>query len=72
LAGNNPNFYAYIKDNNIRIDVFGLSDCMSVSELRKARKVHDLSQDKIDSLKKLSDAELLNALIIQRLESLLQ
>lgn len=25
LAGNNPNFYAYVFDSNIQVDVFGLS-----------------------------------------------
>ena len=34
LAGNNPNFYAYVFDSNIQVDVFGL-DCNTIEKVRK-------------------------------------
>ena len=32
LAGNNPNFYAYVFDSNIQVDVFGL-DCKKYEKI---------------------------------------
>lgn len=34
LAGNNPNFYAYVFDSNIQVDVFGL-DCNTIEKVRE-------------------------------------
>ena len=36
LAGNNPNFYAYVPDSNSWIDVFGLDCSSDAAKLRKA------------------------------------
>ncbi len=35
LKGNNPNFYAYVSDSNIWIDVFGLNCSSDAAKLRK-------------------------------------
>ncbi|OCG31803.1 hypothetical protein A9G34_05350 [Gilliamella sp. Choc4-2] len=38
LAGNNPNFYAYVHDSNTMVDVFGLSECSLDELVKKASK----------------------------------
>ena len=46
LAGNNPNFYAYVFDSNIQVDVFGL-DCNKIES-----KIDDVDNSKIFLAKK--------------------
>ena len=46
LAGNNPNFYAYVFDSNIQVDVFGL-DCNKIES-----KIDDVDNSKIYLAKK--------------------
>jgi hypothetical protein len=38
LAGNNPNFYAYVHDTNSWIDPFGLSEVLNFPDFDSARK----------------------------------
>ncbi len=41
LAGNNPNFYAYVGDSNAWVDVFGLEKCMlSKADKDKLKKMY--------------------------------
>lgn len=38
LEGNNPNFYAYVRDSNVWVDILGLSECRHFSDFDSARK----------------------------------
>ena len=64
LAGNNPNFYAYVHDSNAWVDPFGLSEC-EFKDVNK--KIQNILKDFEDKIKKLDpNAQIGLEVLLQR------